>query len=64
MFSANQMPTQIEEIRNRGMSTQKPLSLPYRLELPHPSLPDPGRLMRLLSSVIFIQLSAVDRLGD
>jgi hypothetical protein len=46
------------------MCTQKSLSLSDRLELPHPSLPDSGRFMRLLSPIVFILLSTVDRLGD
>ena len=45
------------------MRVQKPLSLPNRLELPHPSLPYSGRLMGLLCSIILVLLSAVDRVG-
>ena len=36
MFSIDQMPTEIEEIVNRGMSSHEPLGLRYRLELAHP----------------------------
>jgi len=56
------MPTEVEQIADRGMGTQKSLRLPGRLELTHPSLPDPGRLMRLLSPIILILLCTVDRL--
>ncbi len=44
------------------MGTQESLSLPNRLELSHPPLPDPGRFMRLLCPIILILLSTVDRL--
>jgi len=46
------------------MSSHKSLSLPHRLEPPHPSLPEPRRLVGLLCSVILIMLSAVDRFWD
>jgi hypothetical protein len=46
------------------MCTQRSLSLSDKLELPHPSLPYSGRFMRLLSPIVFILLSTVDRLGD
>ena len=46
------------------MSSHKSLSLPHRLESPHPSLPEPRRLMGLLCPVILILLSAVDRIGN
>ena len=46
------------------MGTQKSLSLPDRLELPHPSLSHPGHLMRLLCSIILILFSAVDGLWN
>ena len=42
------------------MSTQKSLSLRYRLKLTHPSLPYPGRLMRLLCSIVGIPVTDVD----
>ena len=58
------MPTQVEKIRYGSMNTQESLCLPDRLELPHPSLSHPGRLMRLLSAIILILPSAVDRLWD
>jgi len=44
------------------MSTQKSLRLLGRFEPPHPSLPYPGCLVRLLSAIIIILLRAVDRL--
>ena len=44
------------------MSSHKSLSLPHRLESPHPSLPYSDRLVGLLCPVILILLSAVDRL--
>ena len=46
------------------MRVQKPLSLPYRLELSHPSFSNPGRLMGLLCSIILVLLSAVNRVGN
>ena len=46
------------------MSTQESLCLSPRFELAHPSLPDPGRLMRLLYSIILILFSTVDRLRN
>ena len=46
------------------MSSHKSLSLPHRLESPHPSLPYPGRLMGLLSPIILLLFGAVGRLGD
>jgi len=49
------------------MGTQESLSLRYRLKLrdvgpPHPSLSDPGRLMRLLCSIVGIPVIDVDGL--
>ena len=38
------------------MSSHKSLSLPHRLESPHPSLPYSDRLVGLLCPVIFILL--------
>ena len=64
MLSPDQVPSKVEQIENCSMSTQKCLCLPDRLELPHPSLPYTGRLMRLLSAIILIPPSAVDRLWD
>jgi len=58
------MPSKIEQIRYSGMGAQESLSLADRLKLPHPPLPDPRRLVRLLCPIIFILLSAVDRLRD
>jgi hypothetical protein len=46
------------------MSSQKPLCLLDRFELPHPPLPDPSRLMGLLSPIILILLGTVDRLRN
>ena len=46
------------------MRVQKPLSLPNRLELSHPSFSNPGRLMGLLCPIILLLLSAVDRIGN
>ena len=45
------------------MSSDESLRLPARLEPPHPSLPHPCRLMRLLRPIIFILFSTVDSLG-
>jgi hypothetical protein len=42
------------------MRVQKPLSLPNRLELPHPSLPYPSRLLRLLCPIILILLGTTN----
>ena len=46
------------------MSTQESLRLPHRFESPHPSLPHPGGLMGLLSPIVFILFSAVDRIRE
>jgi hypothetical protein len=48
VFSSNQMPAKIEQIGNRSMCTQESLGLLHGFELPHPSLPNPDRLVRLL----------------
>ena len=64
MLRPDEMPSQIEQITDGSVGTQKPLSLTYGLESPHPSLPHPGRLMGLLCSIILILFSAVDHIGD
>jgi len=51
------------------MSTQESLCLSDRLELrdvgpPHPSLPAPGHLVRLLCSIVLIPVSHMNRFGD
>ncbi|MFT4769986.1 MAG: hypothetical protein ACI8RN_003140 [Glaciecola sp.] len=45
MLRSNQVPTEIKQIADCSMGLEKPLGLPGRFELPHPSLPGPGRLM-------------------
>ena len=45
------------------MSSHESLSLPHRLELPRSSLPDPGRLMGLLCSIILTLFGTVNRHG-
>jgi hypothetical protein len=46
------------------MSTQKPLRLPSRLELSHPSLPHPGRFMGLLCPIVRIsRISHISRIS-
>jgi hypothetical protein len=62
VLSADQAPSLFEQVTNSGMSTQESLCLPNRFELAHPSLPDPGRLMRLLGPIILILLGTVNRL--
>ena len=64
MLSPYQVPTQIEKITYSSMSSNKSLSPTNRLELPHPSLPLPRRLMTLLCPIVLILFSTVDRLGD
>ena len=64
MFSADQVLTEIEQIVDCSVGTQESPSLSNRLELPHPSFPDPGRLMRLLCPIIFILFSTEDRLEN
>ena len=54
------MPAQIEQIRNRSMSAQEPLSLPDRFKLSHTSLSHPRSLMRLLRSIILVLFSDMD----
>ena len=63
MLSSHQVPAHIEQIADGGMGSDESLSLPGRLELSHPPLPHSGRFMRLLSLIILILLSAVDRSG-
>ena len=58
------VPTQIEQIADSSMDTQKPLRLTNRFELSHSSLPDPSRLMRLFRSIILVLLGTVDRLRN
>ena len=60
MLSSNQVPAEIEQVLHSSMCTQKPLSLTHRLESPHPSLPDPGRLMRLFCPIILILFCTAD----
>ncbi len=48
MLRPNHVTATIEQIGHGGMGVHEPMSLPNRLELPHPSLPNPGRLVRLL----------------
>ena len=48
------MPAQIEQIGNRSMSAQEPLSLPDRFKLSHTSLSNACRLMGLLSPIVGI----------
>jgi hypothetical protein len=43
------------------MRGDESLRLTNRLESPHPSLPDPGRLMRLFGPVIGILVDDMDR---
>lgn len=54
------MPTKVEESGDSCMSTQDTLRLLGRLELAHPSLSHPGRLMRLFSPIIRILRSVVN----
>ena len=61
MFSTDHVPTQVEKILYSSMSGHESLSLPNRFESPHPSLPYPGRLMRLFRPIALILLSAMDR---
>ena len=46
------------------MDGDESLSLCHRLEPPHPSLPQPARLMRLFSPIILILFCTVDRLRN
>jgi hypothetical protein len=39
------------------MGSHKPLSLRHRFESSHPSLPHPGRLVRLLGTIVGISVS-------
>jgi len=58
------VPTKIEEILDSSMGSHESLSLDNRLELSHPSLPHPGRLMRLLCPIIGVLICHVHRLRD
>ena len=64
MLSANKMSTEVEQIGDCSMSSHKSLSLPHRLESPHPSLPYSSHLMGLLCPIILILLRAVDRVRN
>ena len=64
MLSTHLVPTQIEEIGDHSMRTQKSLSLPNRFESPHTSLSNPCNFMRLLGPVILIPFIVVDRLWN
>ncbi len=55
------MPAEIEKIIDCCVCAQESVSLPGRLEPTHPSLSHAGRFMRLLSPIILILLSTVDR---
>ncbi len=44
------------------MSSHQPLSLLHRFESPNPLLPNLGRFMTLLSPIVLVLLSTVDRL--
>ena len=46
------------------MATQKSLSLPHRVESPHPPLSDPSHLMTLLSAIVLILLRTVNGFGN
>jgi len=46
------VPTQIEQVLNDGMGSNKSLRLSHRLESSHPPLSHPDCLMGLLDSVI------------
>lgn len=62
MFGSYQVSVKIEEILDSSMSSKKPLSLPYRFESPHPSLPHPSRFMGLLSPIIGVLISDMNHL--
>ena len=64
MLSANKMSTEVEQIGDCSMSSHKSLSLPHRLESPHPSLSHPGSLMRLFGPIILILLGTVNRVSN
>jgi hypothetical protein len=51
-MSPDQMPTEIEEIVDSSMITQRSLSLARRPKSSHPSLSHFGVLMRLLNSIV------------
>ncbi len=56
------MPSKVEQIAYRSMSSHKSLCLLNRLELTHPALSHPSGFLRLLSPIILILLSTVGRL--
>ena len=64
MFSSDKVPSKIEEIVDSRVSTNESLSLNHRFELPHPSLPDPGRLMGLLCPIVGVLIGDMDRFRD
>lgn len=63
MLNFDQVPTKVEKILHRGMRIHEAPGLPHRLETTHPSLSNPGRLMRLLCPVILVLLGPADFLG-
>ncbi len=56
------MPSEIEEIGDRCMSSEKFLSLPDLFELSHPSLSNSGSLMGLLCPIISILACVMDNI--
>ena len=63
MLSPNQVPTEIEQIADSSMSTQKSLGLPHRFKLTHPPFPHPSRFMRLLCSIICVPITDMNCFG-
>ena len=64
MLSPDQVPAKIEVICYSSMGGNESLGLLHRLKSPHPSLPHPGRLVRLFCPIILILLRAVNRLRN
>jgi hypothetical protein len=62
VLSRYKMPSQIEQIGNGSVSSKESSRLFHRFELSHPSLPDSGRLMRLLCPIILILFSAMNHI--
>ena len=56
------MPTEIEQITDGSVSAQEPLRLFYRFESSHTPLPYPGSFVRLLSPIVGVLISDMNRL--
>jgi len=59
MTCRDQVPAQVEKVRNGGVDADESLRLKHGLESPHPPLWDPCVLMRQLSPIVRVPTSVV-----